>query len=100
MEYTLSEFRKKTREAFSMAEALDEVIIERYGLRYRLTREEDLPNNTVSFGSGLKPPAVKKKPTINPLSIPGVKLAAGAERCDGSHTHIRWDCGKPQCPWS
>jgi len=59
-QYTLSEFRKNTREAFNLAESLEDVVVERYGLRYRLVRAADLPNNTVSSSSGLYPKVAEK----------------------------------------
>lgn len=38
MKYTLSEFRARTREAFNIAEAAGEVLIERHGVMFQLRR--------------------------------------------------------------
>lgn len=37
--YTLSEFRKRTREAFNLVDDLVDVYIDRYGVRYMLITE-------------------------------------------------------------
>lgn len=41
MMYKLNEFRAKTREAFNKAEAGEEVLIERHGVIFELTRYYD-----------------------------------------------------------
>lgn len=65
MKYTLSDFRKKTREAFNAAENGEVVIIERHGVLFELTKQSNDEYSLEDFKSGKVKEDIKAMSGVN-----------------------------------